>query len=638
MTYCLNPTCKAPQNSDDAQICRFCGSRLKLRDRYSVIRLIGQGGFGRTFLAVDEKGKENELQRRLSEKDVLRTDAEKYTKQNLCVVKQFFPRDINPTQQEKAIALFYQEAERLRELGTHSQIPDLIDFFEEQQQFYLVQEFIVGQNLEDALEQQGVFSEEAIWQLLAEILPVLKFIHDRSVIHRDIKPANLIWRSPSPPLTPSTPGNLVLVDFGAAKRINLAERQKTGTTIGSAEYVAPEQLRGKAVFASDLYSLGVTCIHLLTGMSPFDLFDSINDTWVWRDYLETPVSDRLAQLLNQLLPNALNKRLQSATQALQFLSSPPSPSPPSFPPSPSLLHTLIGHTSCINSIAISSDRQTLASGSDDKTVRVWNVVTGECLMTLTEQHQPIRTVAFSPNDALLAVAADDKAIALWDWRNQRITRTLNGHTQMIRAIAFHPTEPVLASASWDKTIRLWNYQTGDALTTLIGHKLQATAVAISPNGEWLASASVDRTVRLWQLRNVNETWTGFLRYVLEGHVSAVFAVAFSPDSQLLATGGDDRTIKLWDVATGRLVRTLEGHSWAIAILAFTPGYETLISGSWDTTVKLWYLQPHRKPESVMFVGQSDAAQAIAFSPDGMLMASGSRDKTIKIYGQYEPLP
>jgi serine/threonine protein kinase len=289
MSYCLNPVCPNPQNLDDAAVCQ-CGAKLRLNDCYLPLKAIGQGGFGRTFLAVDK------------------TQALK----PLCVIKQFFPQTLGTDNRDKAAELFRQEALRLKELGHHAQIPELIDFLEQEGQQYLIQEFIDGRNLEQELAEQGRFSETQIHQLLNDLLPVLQFIHDRQVIHRDIKPANIIRRSADQ--------KLVLVDLGAAKYATGTALAKTGTVIGSAEFTAPEQTRGKAVFASDIYSLGATCIHLLTQISPFDLFDSSDDRWVWRDYLSAPVSNSLAQVLDKMLQSGTKRRYRSASQVLEALN------------------------------------------------------------------------------------------------------------------------------------------------------------------------------------------------------------------------------------------------------------------------------------------------------------------------------
>jgi serine/threonine protein kinase len=229
---------------------------------------------------------------------------------------------------QKAIALFESEAAQLKELGSHPQIPELIAYFEEDGCLYLVQELIEGENLYNELQIKGIFTEPQIYQLLDELLPVLQFIHDRQVIHRDIKPDNVVRKklitnyelgiTNYEPTVPS----LVLVDFGAAKSFVSNTANRTGTLIGSAEYVAPEQARGKAVPQSDLYSLGVTCIHLLTGISPFDLYDDVRDRWIWRDKLTTSISNHLAVILDRLLEKAIANRYSSANEALNALRSP----------------------------------------------------------------------------------------------------------------------------------------------------------------------------------------------------------------------------------------------------------------------------------------------------------------------------
>ncbi len=295
MSYCLNPHCQKPQNPRDIKFCLTCGSKLLLKERYRAIKPIGQGGFGITFLAVDE---------------------DKPSKPR-CVIKQFFSQAQGTNTVQKAVELFNQEAVRLDELGLHPQIPELLAYFTQDDRQYLVQEFIDGQNLAQELQQQGAFNETQIRQLLNDLLPVLQFVHEHQVIHRDIKPENIIRRT--------SDRQLVLVDFGASKFATGTALLRTGTSIGSPEYVAPEQLRGKAVFSSDIYSLGATCIHLLTQVSPFDLYDISEDAWVWRQYLRSPISDSVGRILDKMLESAINRRYQSASEVLKDLNSHTSP-------------------------------------------------------------------------------------------------------------------------------------------------------------------------------------------------------------------------------------------------------------------------------------------------------------------------
>lgn len=299
MSHCLNPSCnfQNPETSPKLSFCQQCGSKLKIGDRYRALRILGQGGFGRTFIGIDEA----------------------LPSCPTCVIKQFFPADLSSA--VKAAELFHQEAIRLDDLGKHPQIPTLFAHLELDGKQYLIQEFIDGQDLLKELQEQGNFSEAKIRILLGDLLPILQFIHERNVIHRDIKPENIIRRRLPGNSGSVAAGSHVLVDFGAAKYVSTAALMETGTRIGSAVYVAPEQVRGKSIFASDIYSLGVTCIHLLTNVSPFELMD-IDGNWIWRDFLaNTSISRGLAEILDRMILVAPSQRYQTAQAVLNDLKN-----------------------------------------------------------------------------------------------------------------------------------------------------------------------------------------------------------------------------------------------------------------------------------------------------------------------------
>ncbi len=309
MSQCFNPNC-LHSNPANSKFCQKCGSKLLIGDRYRAINYIGQGGFGRTFKAIDEK----------------RLDS-------LCVIKQFLPQQQSNSAIKKAEKLFKQEAERLRDLGSHPQIPELLSFEQQDGRFYLVQQFIDGQDLLKELQQKGKFSEKKIKQLLNDLLPVLDFCHGQKVIHRDIKPENIIR---------DKNGTLVLIDFGVSKQLTATIVNRLGTVTGSPGYAAPEQMQGKVFPASDLYSLAVTCIRLLTGCLPVrspisqitlasqeippnllvsgntdELFNPMQMEWVWRE--KVTVSDELGKILDRMLSYRVGDRYQSATEVLQAL-------------------------------------------------------------------------------------------------------------------------------------------------------------------------------------------------------------------------------------------------------------------------------------------------------------------------------
>ncbi|WP_017716628.1 serine/threonine-protein kinase [Kamptonema formosum] len=599
--YCLNPDCPKPQNWEFDKVCQGCGAELLLGGRFRAIELIGNGRFSRTYWGAVES--ESLL--------------------GFCTIKQFWLPEIAPADFESASEGFRQKALRLEELGAHPHLPAVLAHFEGDGRLYLVLEYIEGRNLEKVLEEEGTFSEAQIWQVLEALLPVLKVLHDRQIIHGDIKPVNIIRRHQD--------SRLVLVDFGAAQLVSGTDLW--GGATGSAEYVAPEQAKGNAVFASDLYSLGVSCANLLTGISPFQLFDAASDCWVWRDYLRNtgsagilPVSARLGEILDKLLENAVFRRFQSAGEVMRamnlpFVSRAPTPSS-----SWRCTGTLAGHSGLsagVTSVAISPQGHLLATGSDDRTARLWDLDTGECLRIIAGHSNFVKSVAFSPDGRILATGSDDRTVKLWDVAGGGLLRTLAGHSHAVKSVAFSPEGQCLASGSWDKTVRLWDAGGGEEIATLRGHGLQVAAVAISPCGQRVASGSLDRTVRLWDLPS-----GGGAGRVLQGHLWPVLAAAFSPDGKILATGSEDNTVKLWDVKTGDVIRTLSGHSWSVAALAFSAGGEILVSGSWDKTVKLWRVATGEEVETL--VGHTDSVCAVA-AAGGKRVASGSRDKTVKLW-------
>ena len=289
---CLNPGCHNPSVPEHTQFCPNCNVAIvTLKDRYRPIKSLGSGGFGKTYLAQDID--------KLNEK---------------CVIKQFAPQIQGTAGRKKATELFLQEALQLQQLGKHSQIPALLAYFEKNNRLYLVQEFIDGENLLQELEKQGIFSESKIRALLQDLLPILKVVHEYGVIHRDIKPENIMRRR--------SDGKLILIDFGASKQ--LQGTVKTGTSIGTFGYAPLEQMRdGKVYPASDLYSLGATCFHLLTGVHPGELYQEYGYEWVktWRVHLQKPVNRDLDTVLDKLLQKYYQDRYQSAEDVLKDLKT-----------------------------------------------------------------------------------------------------------------------------------------------------------------------------------------------------------------------------------------------------------------------------------------------------------------------------
>jgi serine/threonine protein kinase len=687
-----------------------------LQGRYQIVQVLSAGGFCQTYLAEDTWSPNHPA----------------------CVVKHLLRSSDQPESLQTLRQLFTREAEALKKLGNYERVPQLLAHFEENREFYLVQEFISGQTLSAELQPGKRWSEDQVMQLLQEVLSILEYVHSHGLIHRDIKPSNLIRRQQD--------GKIVLVDFGAVKQAwtqVVTAQGQTSTSfaigipatiaIGTPGYMPTEQGRGRPRPNSDIYALGVISIQALTGLQPTQLLeDSDTGEIIWQHHVQ--VSPALASVLAKMVRYHFQERYESATEALQAVQAlcnhqalrrqkavckqpstqqaaigqrvlsatlVPEKFPasgqesiavvrtnrlkphlgsktsksfiPSFPnksgwligiatsfaaalafivgsyyflrspgtvpevkKSPvalaiktpvfgniSLDNTLTGHSGSVWSVALSSNGQTVVSGSEDKTIKVWNLNNGQLLRTLAGHADAVRSLTLSSNGQILASGSGDKTIKLWNLQTGAQIRTFFGHSGPVWSVAISPDGQTLVSGSEDSTIKIWNLATGELHRTLVGHSGRVFAVAISPDGQTFATAGVDKTIKVWDLP------TGKLLRTLLGHSDAVRAVVFSPDGQKLASSSWDKTIKVWELRTGKAIRTLEGHSDRVVSVAFSNDSQTLASASVDKTIKVWNWQTGKLLNDLS--GHSDWVLSVTTSSTGQTLVSSSKDKTIKIW-------
>jgi WD40 repeat protein len=317
---------------------------------------------------------------------------------------------------------------------------------------------------------------------------------------------------------------------------------------------------------------------------------------------------------------------------------------------------LQGYTNQVCSVAFSANGQTLASG-DERTIRLWDVKSRQCLQVLQGHTNRIWSVAFAPlsdvtrdeNSSagpLLASGSEDQTIRLWDLKTGQCMRVLQGHTSWIWSVAFSPSGQKLASGSEDQTVRLWDVQTGQCLRILQGHNNWVMAVVFSPNGQILASGGEDKLVRLWDLK------TGQCVQILQGHTNQIWSIVFTPDGKQLVSSSEDQTIRLWDVETGQCMRVLRGHTERICSIALTLHTDAnrsenclLASSSDDQTIRLWDLKTGQCVRTLQ--GHTNRIWSIAFNPTGIslpffsgdtirsgseqILASASSDETIRLW-------
>ena len=584
--YCINPDCSQPDhpsnNNSNTRYCQSCGSELLLNGKYRVSRLLSDTtGFGVVYEAF-----------------------EGFTAKILKVLQEKWNND------PKAVELFKREYDVLLELSRQNVtgVPRADTYFQYSTRegkilHCLVMEKVEGINLEQWLKQYDKLSQKRAFKWLREITLILDKIHQQNWLHRDIKPPNIMLRNS---------GELVLIDFGTAREETQTYHQKVKgqqvTGIISRGYTPNEQQHGQAVIQSDFHALGRTFVHLLTGKHPLEIYDPINDVLPWREETEN-IHPLLLDFIDELMGRLPKNRPANTRVILQRLDeierqlklppitpnrpSPPPPNPlpvvtqkqppviPNINPSVSPLDkTLTGHSETVFSVAYSPDGRYLASGSKDKTIKIWEVATGKGLRTLTGHSGVVLSVAYSPDGRYLASGSQDKTIKIWEVATGKV-RTLTGHYMTFWSVAYSPDGRYLASGSSDKTIKIWEVATGKELRTLTGHSMTVWSVAYSPDGRYLASGSWDKTIKVW------DVVTGTELRILTGHSSGVFSVVYSPDGRYLASGSYDKTIKIWEVATGRELRTLTGHSSWVKSVVYSPDGRYLASGSADKTIKIW---------------------------------------------------
>lgn len=619
--------------------------------RYHVLRSLGQGGMGKVWVALD-----NELHREVAFKHLLPKYAE------------------DPDFQER----LKLEAEITGNLEHPGIVPVYsLGSYGDGQPFYAMR-LIPGDSLKEAIDLFHEKDETAgrkpaernleLRSLLGRFMDAchaIQYAHSRKVLHRDLKPANIVL---------GNYGDTLVVDWGLAKAMStknsqpahselpvdpIAGRELVGTEMGAQgagtpEYMSPEQMSGRLDLLderSDVYSLGATLYHLLTGRPPFagENRDEVRRK-VERGEFKAPhiVSKSVPRPLSEICLKAMARHPKDRySSALQLVSDiehwqadeavlayeedwrgplarwlRKRAAGVAISAVALLLLTIVAVVAAVMIFGEKqiADQQTRLAERHLYASRMNN---SQASFETNQVGETVRLLKLVKNE----ISSNSPLGFEWHYWDRLCHQELHelvGHTDQVAAVAFSRDGMQLVSGSVnkDKTVRLWDVATESSIRIFIGHKGHVWGVAISPDGKRLASASEDKTARIW------EASTGKELYSLP-HDGIVNSVAFSPDGQWLASASHDKTVKIWEVESGTLLRTLSKHTAPIETVAFSPDGLLLASASHDTTVKVWHADTGEESQTLR--GHTDKVWSVAFSPDGKRLASASVDRTVKVW-------
>ncbi len=603
-----------------------------LKQRYRLVAQVGKGGFGAVYQAEDT-GLGNRL----------------------VAIKEMQPSSLKPQELQEATQAFRREALLLAGL-THPNLPRIYDHFSEDGRWYLVMDFIRGETLESLLSKApgGRLPLAEVLKIGLCLCQVLEYLHTRQppIIFRDLKPSNVLV---------TADGTLFLIDFGIARLFKPGQTKDT-VAFGSPGYAAPEQYgRAQTTPRSDIYGLGALLHHLLSGHDPAETpfrfapladpalaeIDRLIAHMVQMDETSRPASiTEVKRALEALAAGAASH--QPGSQIIIPGQARPS-SPLTLPAQThsgaftrnasvrvlkGILPTYTGHTGRVNTLAWSPDGAHIVSGSADKTVQVWNVLsaktlwshraslkwilsvdwspdgtrvavggasplswwynpvlildaqTGKRLLKYTVHFKWVLAVAWSPNGQYVASAGGgllsrwDDIVHVWDATTRRTLASYSKHSNKVESVAWSPDGRRIASGSADESVHIWDAFSGQSLFSYRGHGWSVRAVAWSPDGARLASAG-DRTVQVWYPN------TSIMPLVYQGHTKRVLALAWSPDGKEIASAGNDGTVQVWDADTGKLLMSYHGHTGPVCALAWAPDGRHIASGGADQTVQVW---------------------------------------------------
>jgi len=642
-------------------------------DRFEIIELIGRGGMGMVFRAIDGC-----LQREVAIK----------------ILEPNFAKDTLARER------FLREA-RAAARVSHENVITIhhVECLEDRDVSFMVMQFVRGKSLQERLDEGGPLAIREAVRIAASTAAGLAFAHATNLIHRDIKPGNILIEQGS--------GRVLITDFGLARITEDVRITQTGFVAGTPLYMSPEQARGEVVdLRSDLFSLGGVLYTMLTGVppfpgsSPFGVLKQVTDKAHRPIQIVNPaISSSLAEVVDRLLEKNPRHRYSNATEVAQILNYELAKLPIQWPlatvprssrsiprqvrslsrryssrmllsllalmvlfllseaahltrwsllgqrdqeasisvvqagnnlpevePETPTRYTLPAGDGAIWAIAFDPCGELLATATESGSVQFWDAREGHIRGVLNNQmyKSPVWSIAFSKDGSLLVTASDDGYVRLWDVKTKQESSIVFKHPFPVRSVAISPDGKRMVSGSRNGTVILWDMDKGTKLFTKTGHEGGVVmAVAFSPDGTLIASAGSDKTVKLWDAEDGNS------RALFTQHTGPVYTVAFDSTGERLASAGWDHTVRIWDVKTSEQLKVIDVHKDDIWSLAFCPEGKCLLTGGQDQTAK--WLDATSGEVKAVLRGHGGPVHAVAVARDGSMIAAGGRDGTVRVW-------
>ena len=620
-------------NQPGESFCENCGAQLNssqtasaalLNQRYRVLNALGEGGFGKVYKVED-----------------------KQLNNRLLAAKKLDFASIAPKDHQDAINSFKQEAIILSDLR-HPNLPRIYEYLEENNNYYLIMDFIEGKNLNEHLQglPSPILPAISVANIGIQLASVLDYLHTRqpAIIFRDLKPDNIMITFKE---------EIYLIDFGIARHFKPGQ---AGDTIrwGTREYAAPEQLAGQQTsISSDIYSLGAVLHQLLSGdiptyppqFAPLKLAGAGQTSlgqqvihMLERDKQARPASmaeikwelERIAQAFQQGTSTPGKQPPQTSQKAQAAVSQPSAPRPKLQKPQPllpkacaDLLHKYSQHSSAIRALAWSPDGDTLASAGEDQQVHIWQAATGKPVFTYQNHTRTVNALAWSPDSQRLASAGNDHSVQIWEANSGKSLLHYQEHRHWVQTLSWSSDGRLIASGDAANQVQLWDACSGQQQRMYQGHKGSVLALAFSPDARLIASADEGGEVHIW------EEASGKLLITYTGHQKPVSSLAWSPNGKRLVSGSWDRTLHVWEATSGKQITTCTIHQRMVNAVAWSPTSDLIASASKDQTVQVWDASTCHA--LLTYRGHTANINALHWSPDGSYLASTGDDTTVHVW-------